>query len=159
MKLAIEASNIVDGGGLNHLRELLDKPDLPSNEITQIIIWSSQKTLDSIPDSSEIIKKTNSWLNSGKLKRFVWQILWSNGEFRKNSIDLVFVPGGIYLGSYAIPVISMSQNMLLYEWREMARYGFSGGFFRLFFYFFAVLYFQKISIRFVFNELCKRYYH
>ncbi|TGM60669.1 glycosyltransferase [Leptospira vanthielii] len=136
MNLAIEASNIVDGGGLNHLKELLDHPDLTSNDISRIVIWSSQKTLDSIPDSPQVIKKTNSLLNSGKLKRFVWQIFWSLSEFRENSIDLVFVPGGIYLGSYRIPVISMSQNMLLYEWREMARYGFSSGFFRLLFLFF-----------------------
>lgn len=136
MNLAIDASNIVDGGGLNHLRELLNKPDFESKEISKIVIWSSENTLKLIPDSTKVIKKTNPFLNSGKLKRFLWQIFYSKGEFQENGIELVFVPGGIFLGSYQIPVISMSQNMLLFEWREMARYGFSSGFLRLFFLFF-----------------------
>lgn len=136
MILAIEASNIVDGGGLNHLRELLNNPEFVSQEISKIVIWSSENTLKQIPDSSKVIKKTNPFLNSGKLRRFLWQIFYSKDEFQENAIDLIFVPGGIFLGSYRIPVISMSQNMLLYEWREMARYGFSSGFLRLFFLFF-----------------------
>ncbi|MCW7493177.1 glycosyltransferase [Leptospira sp. 2 VSF19] len=136
MNLAIEASNIVDGGGLNHLRELLNQPEIATKEISKIVIWSSENTLKLIPDSTIVIKKTNPFLNSGKLKRFIWQLLYSKDEFKENAIDLVFVPGGIFLGSYSVPVISMSQNMLLYEWREMARYGFSSGFLRLFFLFF-----------------------
>lgn len=136
MNLAIEASNIVDGGGLNHLCELLNNPEFVSQEISKIVVWSSENTLKQIPDSPKVIKKTNALLNSGKLKRFLWQIFYSKDEFQENAIDLIFVPGGIFLGSYRIPVISMSQNMLLYEWREMARYGLSSGFVRLLLLFF-----------------------
>jgi glycosyltransferase involved in cell wall biosynthesis len=136
VNLGIEASNIIEGGGLHHLVELLTKLDLSKVNIKKIVVWSSQKTLDSLPDSSYLIKKSHKLLNSGKLNRLIWQIIKSKREFKDNSINILFVPGGIYLGSYNIPVIAMSQNMLLYEWKEMARYGFSKDILRLILLFF-----------------------
>ena len=138
MILGIEASNITDGGGLNHLIELLSNLNLSSNPIKKIVIWSSNETLNSIPNSEGLIKKTHPWLNSTKKWRLIWQLFKFKKEISTSNINLLFVPGGVYLGTYVVPVVSMSQNMLLYEWKEMARYGFSLGFFRL-----VILYFLQ----------------
>ena len=55
MILGIDASNIISGGGLTHLIEILN--EFKYHKINKIIIWSNNKTLKKLKNNKKIIKK------------------------------------------------------------------------------------------------------
>ena len=119
--LAIDASSIVNTGGLTHLYELLNnfnKKDHP--EIDEIIIIGSTKVLDYLPNNKFFFKKTSFFLNSNKLLRLIYQTFLMD-FFLKKRADILFSLTGDFIGKFR-PLIGMSQNMLLYEkkfWKEI----------------------------------------
>ena len=62
-------------------------------------------------------------LNHSLMNRLYWQNVTLTSLVRKNC-DLLFVPGGLYLGSFR-PYVTMCQNLLPFADKEVARYGFS----------------------------------
>lgn len=122
MIIGIDASNIGGGGGITHLKEILDEIS-KSNErfgIKQIVVFSSTKTLNEIADNEFISKVSFPQLNGSLLKRVIFQIFNYDREI-KSRCDLLFSIAGDYFGNFK-PVVGMSRNMLLYErdiWREI----------------------------------------
>lgn len=122
MRLGIDASNIGGGGGITHLKEIL-KSFSYSNEvfgITEIVVFSSQKVLDEIDDTSLISKISFPEFNRGLLRRVKFQIHGYDKEI-KLRCDILFSIAGDYIGKFQ-PLVGMSRNMLLYErdiWREI----------------------------------------
>ena len=57
-------------------------------------------------------------------KRLYWQRFVLDSLVRQKKCDLLFVPGGLYSGSFR-PYVTMSQNLLPFDSREIVRYGFS----------------------------------
>ena len=56
MTVGIDASNIREGGGLNHLYHILNEYDPSRHKIKKIIVWGNSKILK-ILNENEIIKK------------------------------------------------------------------------------------------------------
>lgn len=121
MILAIDASNIRNGGGLTHLKQILKEGEPLKEDINKVIIWSSQTTLDKIEDKDWLIKKTHSLLNKTFIHTFIFQLFYISKFLNLDNVDLLFVPGGTFLGSFR-PIISMSQNMLPFEKQEYNRF-------------------------------------
>lgn len=122
MKLGIDATNIGEGGGVTHLKEILKAfPNLEKTfPIEEVIVFSSQKVLDEIDDYKSISKITFPMLNQGLLQRVRFQMSYFDVEIKKRC-DILFSLTGDYIGKFK-PVVGMSQNMLLYErdiWREI----------------------------------------
>lgn len=122
MILGIDATNIRTGGGLTHLKEILNEVDLSSLNFEKILVWSNQKTLDELPNNDWLIKMTHPWLNKSNILSFIYQILLLSNSAKKNKCNLIFVPGGSFLGSFR-PIVSMSRNMLPFEKEERDRFG------------------------------------
>lgn len=122
MILGIDASNIISGGGLTHLIEILN--EFKYHKINKIIIWSNNKTLNKLKNDKKIIKKNNILLNKNIFFRFFWQLFLSKHELRKNKCDLLFVPGGTYIGFFK-PYVAMSQNMIPFQPEILTKYRFS----------------------------------
>lgn len=123
MRVGIEASNIRAGGGLTHIVELLNHANPNTEGIEKVVIWSGKKTLNAISDQTWLIKKTHHLLDKSIFHRLFWIHFLSKKEFTKHC-DVLFTPGGLYSGNFK-PYISMSQNMLVFEQKERARFGFS----------------------------------
>jgi glycosyltransferase involved in cell wall biosynthesis len=68
-------------------------------------------------------------LDDSWVKRIYWQRVIAS-RLRKKRCDLLFSPGGTYLGTFR-PFVTMSRNMLPFEYPEMRRYGFSAMFVKL----------------------------
>lgn len=122
MIIGIDATNIGGGGGITHLKGILDHYDQISfsDKISRIVVFSSQKVLDEIEDRSIIEKVTFPALNKGILSRIFFQMKDYDKEIRKRC-DVLFSITGDYIGKFK-PVIGMSRNMLLYErdiWLEI----------------------------------------
>ena len=124
MRLAIDASNISMGGGVTHLVELLRAADPAAHGIEGITVWARAATLARIEDRPWLEKRTDPALEGNYLRRAVWQ-RWQLGKLaRAAGADLMFVPGGSIV-SRARPAVTMSRNMLPFEWRELKRFGVS----------------------------------
>ena len=128
MIIGIDASNINSGGGITHLIALLD--EISENDAIHIKIWAPALTLSKIKDTFFIEKFNNHYLNSNNFFRFFFQIFLLNKELKKNKCEILFVPGGTYLGSFK-PFVTMCRNMLPFEKKERDRYRYSLKYFKL----------------------------
>tara|TARA_B110000259_G_scaffold187340_1_gene241159 strand:- start:2189 stop:3289 length:1101 start_codon:yes stop_codon:yes gene_type:complete len=118
MTLAIDASNLYSGGSKTHLYNFL-KFSIKSNN--EIIIYCFQDLYELFSDFENDIKFI---IIPIKFKKFffIWQIFCSSILFKKSNVDVLFVPGGIYLGFFR-PFKVMCRNMLLFEKSQIDLYG------------------------------------
>lgn len=122
MILGIDATNIRTGGGLTHLKEILENGKPNSFGITKVVIWSNTGTLNNLPDSIWLDKVTHKFLNKSFVYSFFYQMFFlSKSAKLVHNCDLLFVPGGTFLGSFK-NIVSMSQNMLPFEKTEYLRF-------------------------------------
>lgn len=122
MRIGIDATNVGGGGGITHLVGILSAFDYNyfENKISKIIVFSSKKVLDMIPDSEIIDKVTFLELNGSLLNRISFQFRKYDRELDQRC-DILLSITGDYIGKFS-PVIGMSRNMLLYEreiWKEI----------------------------------------
>jgi glycosyltransferase involved in cell wall biosynthesis len=119
MRIGIDATSIVDGGGLTHLKELI-KNYLNKKTNHQLIIYASKNVLDQLSNHPKLSKHNFSFLNKSILHRLFFQILLFD-KYLKSECDVFLSVTGDYVGSFR-PYIAMSQNMMLYErefWKEI----------------------------------------
>ena len=124
MLLAIDASNIRAGGGVTHLVELLRVAEPARHGIDRIIVWACAATLAKIEDRPWLEKRSDPELEAHLLRRIIWQRWKLDKLVRAMGVDLLLAPGGSIITTFR-PVVTMSRNMLPFEWREMRRFGFS----------------------------------
>ena len=130
MKLAIDATNISSGGGLNHLVNLLANLDIGATAFSDVYVWASSRTLQKLTEKPWLHHRTNTMLDGNLPSRTWWKLLHFTREVEREGCDLIFAPGGSYTGGF-YPFVTMSRNMLPFEWREMRRYGVSLMFLKL----------------------------
>lgn len=124
MKICIDASNIRAGGGLTHLYEILNAATPEKYVIKKIIIYAPKSTLNKLVDKPWLEKKTERLLESGAIKKYYWQRFKLKNLIIDSGCDLLFVPGGNYIGTFR-PYITMCRNMLPFQQEELLRYGIS----------------------------------
>ena len=129
MRIGIDGSNIIGGGGITHLVELLKNADPNEHQFEKIIVWSNQATLDKIADRPWLKKKFEPDLERALPFRIAWQRARLNQLLAEEKCDVLFVPGGTYSGSFR-PFITMSRNLIPFEHAEILRYGLSWQFMR-----------------------------
>ena len=122
--VGIDATNIRIGGGITHLVELMNDLDPATMQVEKIIIWGGQQVLSSLPNAPWLEKINPTSLNRGLFYRVAWQIFSLTQAVKASNCDVLLVPGGSYLGRFH-PVVTMSQNLLPFEWPMIARTGFS----------------------------------
>jgi glycosyltransferase involved in cell wall biosynthesis len=122
--VGIDASNIRSGGGVTHLSELLAAAEPKAQGVDGVVVWSNAKTLAAIADRPWLIKVSPPELNGSLVGRIRWQYKQLSKSAEMYGCDVLFVPGGSYAGKFH-PVVSMSQNLLPFEWKELLRFGWS----------------------------------
>jgi glycosyltransferase involved in cell wall biosynthesis len=124
LTIGVDATNLLRGGGVTHLVELLRSAQPNDFGINRVVIWGGQATLNALDDRPWLDKRNPRALDKGLLQRMLWQRYRLSQEARNAGCDVLFVPGGSYAGNFH-PVVTMSRNMLPFEWRELKRYGWS----------------------------------
>jgi glycosyltransferase involved in cell wall biosynthesis len=122
--VGIDATNLRRGGGLTHLIELLAAAEPEKHGIGRIVVWGGAQTLGQLPDRDWLDKLNPTTLNRGLLRRTWWQRFSLSRAAHAAGCDVLFVPGGSYAGNFR-PVVTMSRNLLPFEWQELRRYGWS----------------------------------
>ena len=127
--LFIDASNLKMGGGLVHLKNLLNFADKKKHSFKKIVVCGCRETLENLSPQKFLELREFPVLNKTFFHRLVWQ---QNelGKLAENENALLFVPGGLYLASYR-PFVTMFQNMQIFETAEKNREGFSKEWLRL----------------------------
>lgn len=120
--IGIDATNLIRGGGRTHLIELLRAAEPEAHGIKQIIVWGSRATLATLDDRSWLKKENSRAQEGGLMRRSLWQRFSLSSAARNSGCNVLFVPGGSYAGDFR-PVVTMSRNMLPFEWQELKRYG------------------------------------
>ena len=121
MHLGIDASNIRDGGGMTHLVQLLRAAEPSTCGFERVTVWAAGNTLEALAPRSWLSKCRESALEGNFLTRALWQRRRLGQLLRENSCDLLFAPGGTFVTKFR-PVVTMSRNLLPFEWQEMSRY-------------------------------------
>jgi len=124
MIIGIDASNLSQGGGLTHLIELISVLEPDTHNFEKIIIWGNKDTLGGLKNASWLIKITPNELQMSLVFRFLWQRFKLSRSAKAHECDLLLVPGGSFSCSFK-PIVTMSRNMLPFEWIEARRYGFT----------------------------------
>jgi len=122
MRIGVDASNIREGGGVVHLQKILEHVDLLKCGIDKVVVWGGGNTIDKLPSRSGIELKNMRVLNNDIARRLLWQ----QGELynlANNNCDILFVPGGSYLGGFR-PYVTMFQNMQVFDAKERRRENF-----------------------------------
>jgi len=123
MHLAIDASNIRQGGGVTHLSQLLSAAEPGDAGIHQITVWACTATLAQLPDKPWLTKHSLAWTESGLFRRLLGQQLLLGREIALRGCNALFSPGGTVPVRVQVPVVTMSQNMLPFEPEEAIRFG------------------------------------
>lgn len=121
MRLGIDASNLRSGGATRHLIELLRAADPTINGFREVHVWGARATMDGIEERPWLVKSYQQSLDGGLFSRTLWQRFQLSRLARVGQCDVILVPGGSYSGNFH-PVVTMSRNMLPFEWRELSRY-------------------------------------
>jgi glycosyltransferase involved in cell wall biosynthesis/SAM-dependent methyltransferase len=124
MILGIDATNIRAGGGVTHLVELLRYAEPGRHGFVRVVVWGSVKILEQLDEAVWLEKRSPRDLERGLLRRLLWQKAWLSQAAKEEGCDLLFVPGGTYFGTFT-SVVTMSQNLLPFDFMELRRYGFS----------------------------------
>ena len=122
MRLGIDASNIRSGGGIVHLQNILEKAEPKKHLINRVVVWGGDTPLENLPEQPWLELRKISYLNQQVPLRLFWQQT-KLGELAHVCCDILFVPGGFYLGGFR-PYVSMFQNMQIFESKERHREGF-----------------------------------
>jgi len=123
MHLAIDASNIRQGGGITHLSQLLSvaKPDEAG--FNQVTVWACKETTAQLPTMQWLTKLSPPWTEGGIMRRFLGQQFQLGQETSHRGCDVLFSPGGTVPFHTKVPVVTMSQNMLPFEPEEAILFG------------------------------------
>ena len=124
MKIGVDASNLTTGGGVTHLVELLRAAEPRAHGFESIIVWAGKSTLGRLEDRPWLNKVHVPTLDRALPFRIFWQCFRLAKLARREECNVLLVPGGSYLGEFR-PFVTMSRNMLPFEWTEMGRYGWS----------------------------------
>lgn len=124
LTLGIDATNLRQGGGKTHLIEFLSNAHPTTHGFSRVVVWASKSTSEQIADRDWLVKRSLVALEGGLLSRSLWQRFHLSKGSRGEGCDVLFIPGGSYAGNFH-PAITMSRNMLPFEWGELKRYGFS----------------------------------
>ena len=129
MRLIIDGSNILAGGAVKHLREILAGAEPERDGFRQVEVWGRRDVLDRLSSRPWLVARSHRWLEGPLPGRLAWQRLHLP-RVARGRCDLLFAPGGSASGRVR-PYVAMSQNMLPFEWAEMRRYGVRRHFWRL----------------------------
>ena len=123
MIIGIDASNIRATGAAN-LNELLQESDPLVHSFDRIVIWIRGEAIDKVDDRDWLHKVHEPLLDRSMLFRLFWQRFRLKKLAQQAGCDVLYVLSGSDASGFR-PMVTISQNLLPFQWREMLRFGWS----------------------------------
>lgn len=122
MRLGIDASNLRSGGSLTHISELLTAARPERHGVSRVFVWGGRDILRHLPKRRWLERMHEPMLDGPLPARVWWQQTRLSRLAANAGCDLLFVPGGTYLGDFR-PFVTMSRNMLPFDLSQVRLYG------------------------------------
>lgn len=122
MQLGIDASNLRSGGSVTHLSELLRVARPAKYGIERVFVWGGQNILRQLPERDWLESIHEPTLDGTLPMRVMWQQTKLSRLAKRAACDLLFIPGGTYLGDFK-PYVTMSRNVLPFDFSQVRLYG------------------------------------
>jgi glycosyltransferase involved in cell wall biosynthesis len=123
MIVGIDGSNIRSGGAMTYFSRMLGHAEPGRFGVERVVVWADRVTLDLLPERGWLEPIHVPVLERPQLRRLLWQ-RFELPRTARAGCDLLFAPGGLVTGGFH-PYVTMSRNMLPFEYGELARYGLS----------------------------------
>jgi glycosyltransferase involved in cell wall biosynthesis len=120
MVLLIDACNIRAGGGQVHLIELLKSVKPQDYGFKRIIVCAPNATLAKIEDSSNVEKYAHRLINGNYFQQWKWR-KYVLRDLVSTLNAFLFIPGALK-PPFRWPYVTMCQNLLPLEYKELLRY-------------------------------------
>ena len=125
MKLAIDASTMIEGGGLKYLSKLIDNYLKKDHSVEKLLIFVSNnfnyKKYDGL-ENIEFIELPKKFLFGFNV--VLWKLIYMKSKILKDNYNILFSLSGYNL-SFFYPFVSIIHNQLPFEIEEIKRYGIS----------------------------------
>lgn len=121
MILGIDATNIIQGGGITHLKNILNNKNKEITKFEKIIIWGNREILKTINYRKNIKKINVKKIENKPIKRFLWQIFILEKELDKYKCNHALILGGIFFFKN-IPATIILQNLLPFDHLNIIKY-------------------------------------
>ena len=131
MRITIDASNLQEGGGIVHLKNLLQISDPRIHGFNKIIVYGGRKPLEQLSKKDWLDLREIKNLDRSIPDRLMWQKNFLSKNVKQEN-SLLFIPGGLFLGK-SVKFVTMFQNMQIFETLEKNREGLSKQWLRLHF--------------------------
>jgi glycosyltransferase involved in cell wall biosynthesis len=122
--LVIDASNLLQGGGVTHLIEVLTAADAPRYGFASVTVWGKKRVLEQLPARPWLVTATHTLLEGSIVKRLFWQRYVLGRKLRRAENYALWVPGGSYIGPPR-NFVTMMRNLLPFDRPERRRVGWS----------------------------------
>lgn len=123
LHVGIDATNIVQGGGLTHLSQCLEAAQPDQQGVSRVTVWCNAATGRALPDRPWLVKQSEPWMTAPLPVRMLCLQLLLPRYVGRAQCDVLFSPGGTLPAWCPAPMVTMSQNMLPFEPREALRFG------------------------------------
>lgn len=120
--IGIDASSLISGGARTHIYEILRQVDPRELGVDEVVLWGSQRLIQSLEPQPWLKFRTSPWLERGLLARTFWKSWILPGEARTCGCRLLYIPAGDGSGKH-LPTVVMSRNILPFMPKELDRYG------------------------------------
>ena len=125
MHVFIDASNIVDGGGLTHLREIINCTEKLPNTVDKVYICGFSCLLNDLDNKDWLFHILIPERFNSRLGRLLFRFFKLRSTLNNFSPDVLFSPGGI-LPKFKGRTVTMCRNMLPFEPEHWTKAGLRG---------------------------------
>tara|TARA_B100000886_G_scaffold334711_1_gene290656 strand:- start:10085 stop:11251 length:1167 start_codon:yes stop_codon:yes gene_type:complete len=124
IQMFIDASNIGSGGGINHLKNILENAPLSIKERNlEIHVWVKELIKSNLPQQRNIFYHSSQLFKLPTPLNFLWNLTVFRFLCMIKKPDYIFCPGGLIFFKHNNSTI-IFQNVLPFLDKEINRYGF-----------------------------------
>jgi glycosyltransferase involved in cell wall biosynthesis len=113
-RIGIKATQIVEGGGLTHLRMLLKHYPQSSDAMIVVYLSECQRSFD-LPSRDDITYRYFRFPSRWRPLRIIWEQFVLRRHLKKDRIDVLFEPGNLGMISRSIPRVMLIHNIAPYS--------------------------------------------
>lgn len=121
MIIGIDATNITQGGGITHIKNILNNGKKVLQNYKKIVIWGNKETLKHINKRKNLIKIEVTQIRDKPIKRFIWQLYNFEKELISYKCDHALILGGIFFLNKT-PATIIMQNLLPFDNYNIDKY-------------------------------------
>jgi glycosyltransferase involved in cell wall biosynthesis len=129
MKIGIDATDLLSGGSITHLKEFFSHSDNSKHSFNSMVVWAPKKLIKQLPHKFFITYIEVNFENNG-LKKIIWKKFLFDRQLTKHKIDILFIPGSFFIGKFR-PYVQIARNLMPFEKILVSQYRFSLQYFRL----------------------------